>query len=326
MKLSLSTNWCNRRLADGEAIAEKAIALGFDELELGFRTTLEQVSGFRRALKRIPVGSIHAFCPVPISAPHGYPELYQLASFSSDERRLALVHVTKNIAFAADIGADTVVLHAGRVPFSTFFRQMDSPWLRETLYANGSDPEAPAYRERLEKALAVRVRKGKQMLGRSGGFLATLDGLVASLERHGVTLALENLPYLEGFPNELEMTEILRRFRGAPIRAWFDTGHHRVRKSFGWVANGHALDDAAFAAEVFGGVYAGMHLNDVEAFEDDHLPPGEGKVDFAALRPMAERVRHVVFEPHAGVGEEALAKGLAHIRALWSGVDATPTA
>ena len=80
MRLSLSTNWCNRRMESGEEIADKAMELGFQELELGYHTTLFQVKGFKARLDQIPVGSIHAFCPVPISAPQGYPELYSLAS------------------------------------------------------------------------------------------------------------------------------------------------------------------------------------------------------------------------------------------------------
>ena len=73
MKFSLSTNWCNRRIESGEEIADKAMELGFEELELGFHTTQEQVKGFKARLGQIPVGSVHAFCPVPISAPQGYP-------------------------------------------------------------------------------------------------------------------------------------------------------------------------------------------------------------------------------------------------------------
>ena len=84
MKLSLSTNWCNRRIDDGREIAEKALELGFEELELGFHTTAQQVIGFKAMLDKIPVGSVHAFCPVPLSAPHGYPELDQLATLDDE--------------------------------------------------------------------------------------------------------------------------------------------------------------------------------------------------------------------------------------------------
>ena len=47
MQFALSTNWCSQRLESGEAIADKALELGFDALELGFRTTPGQAEGFR---------------------------------------------------------------------------------------------------------------------------------------------------------------------------------------------------------------------------------------------------------------------------------------
>ena len=47
MKFALSTNWNNGRLNDGAAIADEAEALGFDSLELGFRTQPEQLQGFK---------------------------------------------------------------------------------------------------------------------------------------------------------------------------------------------------------------------------------------------------------------------------------------
>lgn len=306
MKLSLSTNWCNRRLKTGEEIAEKALELGFDELELGFHTPIDQVAGFRRMLDRIPVGSVHAFCPVPISAPCGYPELYALASLDEDQRALARFHVKRNIEFAAEMGAQTVVLHAGRVSFGTFFnRSFSSGDLRSALSKVKGDLKHRAYRRMLAQAMKVRRGRGRVLLD---VFSREIEALVPVLERNGVTLALENLPYLEGFPNEAEMARLQRLFRGAPVAAWFDTGHHRVRESHGWIRP-HLAHGVRFA---------GMHLNDVVDFNDDHLPPGEGKVDFAALKPLARSVRHVVFEPNAGVPSESLRLAVAYIRELWA--------
>ena len=67
-----------------------------------------------------------------------------------------------------------------------------------------------------------------------------------------------------------------------------------------------------FAAKI------GMHINDVVDTNDDHFAPGMGKVDFAALKPMAETVRHVVFEPNGGVSEDDLVKGLELLKRLWA--------
>jgi len=306
MKLSLSTNWCNRRLESGEEIADKAIELGFDELELGFHTSQFQVSGFKARLDRMPVGSIHAFCPVPVSAPCGYPELYQLASFDASMAQNARYHVTRNVEFAAEMGADTVVLHAGRVVFSTLFARRTSGSLRLILRECGDDAGAKKYAKALAKARKVREERGARLLDL---FRLELERLFPVLTANRVTLALENLPYLEGYPNEAEMNRLLDDFAGAPLKAWFDTGHHRVRHMHGWTA-----PELPFAPERV----AGMHLNDVVDFNDDHLAPGDGKVDFAALAPLARKVGHVVFEPSQQVSEEALAKSVGRIRGIFA--------
>ena len=160
MKWSLSTNWLSRRVESGEEIAEKASAMGFDELELGFHTTVEQAAGFRRKIDLIRIGSVHAFCPVPISAPQGHPELYSLASFDEDARALARFHVRKNIEFAGSIGADTVVLHAGRVSFSTFLRRgFDSGTLRAALSSAKGDLTDKRYAKLLARARLMNMRQ-----------------------------------------------------------------------------------------------------------------------------------------------------------------------
>lgn len=310
MRFSLSTNWCNRRIEDGREIAEKALELGFEELELGFHTTAQQVAGFKAMLGRIPVGSVHAFCPVPLSAPHGYPELYQLATLDDEARKMAVFQVTRNIKFAAEMGAETVVLHAGRVSFDRIFDRIDSTTLRDVLKANKGDVKAAAYEKMFARARNRRMKRGEKLLD---SFLKTLAGLVPVLVESNVTLALENLPYFEGFPAEWELLKVVSEFKGAPIRGWFDTGHDRVREMHGWKFGEKVIDQVEYARSYF----AGMHLNDVVDFNDDHFAPGDGKVDFAALKDFATNVRHVVFEPSHAVSEESLRRSVAHIRSLW---------
>ena len=246
---------------------------------------------------------------MPISAPQGYPELYSLASFDEEDRKMAMLQIGRNIRFAAEMGADAVVLHAGRVGFGSFFDRIDTAKLKEVLKSCDHHADAKAYQRLCARASKRRQARGRKMLE---VFKRALSELVPELERNGVTLALENLPYYEGFPTSGELMDILTtELRGAPIRGWFDTGHARVCAMHGWLPDPSSLvpDPSSFA---------GMHLNDVEAFEDDHLPPGEGRVDFAALKVFAENVRHVVFEPNGGVRESALSKGMEHIRKLWN--------
>ena len=284
MKFALSTNWCNRRLATGEAIVDEALALGFDTLELGFCTTPEQAPGFRARLDEMPVGSIHAFCPVPLSAPQGHPELYLLASFDEAARALARVHVRKNVEFAASMGADAVVLHAGHVPCRTLFR-----------------------RNRLKKRRCV----GRRLVD---VFKKELDMLVPVLEANQVSLGLENLPYLEGFPDEEEMRDLA----GEWVRPWLDVGHDYVRREKGWIGDSTIRPHSTIRPFDYSIISPlGMHLHD-SVGGDDHLAPGEGKIDFAALAPLARATRHLVLEPNASVSSEALRRSLAHLRTAFS--------
>lgn len=271
MTFALSTNWCNGRLSSGEEIADLALALGFDALELGFRTTEEQVAGFRRRLDRMPVRSVHAFCPVPLSAPFGHPELYSLATPDPEAARMARLQIVRNIEFTAGIGADALVLHAGRVPCASWFKSRRQP---------------------------KRLRNGRRVLEL---FKPRLAELVPVLEKNGVTLGLENLPYLEGFPNEAEMEELA----GPWVKPWFDTGHDYVRRMTLALACPQPKD------------VLGLHVNDSTG-GDDHLVPGAGKIDFAALAPLAQSARHRVFEPATSVSEEDLRAALASMRQIWA--------
>lgn len=272
MKFSLSTNWCNQRIDSGEEIADKILALGFDGMELGFNTTQLQVKGFKQRLNELPVTSIHAFCPVPISAPQGYPELYPLASTDENSRAIARVHVRKNINFAAEMGAGVVVLHAGRVPCGGLF---------------GSE-------------MSRRIKRGLKLLDT---FKHELEMLLPDLERGKVVLGLENLPYLEGYPAEWELKDVV----GDYVRPWLDTGHDFVRQQKGWRKEPFPINPV------------GLHLNDSKG-GDDHLPPGTGMVDFAAIRYFAETASdHLVLEPHSGVSETDLTASLNYLRQLWMG-------
>lgn len=306
MKFALSTNWCNRKYSSGEEIADKALELGFAALELGFNTTQDQLAGFSKRSDRIPVESVHAFCPVPLSAPDGSPELYSLASQDENERAMARIHLLKTIDTASDLGAKSVVLHAGRIALSTFFsKKRDSHFLRETLIAAKGDTLNPKYRKVLNSALSVRNRRGAKI---TEVFLRELEAIIPVLEKRSIALALENLPFLEGFPNEVETLEILTRFSGSPVFAWYDTGHHRVREMHGWIG-----DDAKAALEKLEEIslIRGIHINDVKDYYDDHFAPGGGNVDFAAIASMAAKAEHIVFEPKSHVSEDELSKALA---------------
>lgn len=284
MRFALSTNWSNARLADGAAIADEAGELGFDALELGFRTTPGQIPGFRSRLDAMPVDSVHAYCPAPPGAPGGHPELYRLCSPDENERALARMLLEKTFACAADLGAKVVVFHAGYARMDTLFGNL------------------------FTTARKLRVRRGRKL---SDVFKREFDLLRPSLEAKGLTLALENLPGFEGFPDVFEAKDLMREYGGAPLGLWFDTGHALVRETHGWSG-----DSAHMAAELAPWI-RGMHLNDVKGPSDDHGEPGRGNVDFARLAFLAKRDVLRVFEPAPGVSRDDLRNALVHMRNMW---------
>jgi sugar phosphate isomerase/epimerase len=215
---------------------------------------------------------------VPISAPQGYPELYQIASFDEGARALARIHLRRNIAFAAEMGASAVVLHAGRVMCRGFFRRHD---------------------------LKRRIKNGRKMVDI---LKKELETILPDLENAKVTLGLENLPYLEGFPAEHELSGIC----GEWVKPWLDTGHDHVRTTNGWKEE---LSSRAKSSPL-PPPPVGLHINDSKG-GDDHLPPGEGEIDFTAMKETAEKAKHLVFEPREDVSEKRLAAGLTHVRSAW---------
>lgn len=309
VRCALSTNWNNAGRTDGAAIADEATALGFDALELGFRTLPEQIPGIKSRLDQIAVDSIHAYCPVPPGAPSGHPELHQLLAPDSEERAFASFLLRKTFECAEDLGAKVIVFHAGYVDLVTFFSSFGAHALRAALEKSGGKVDAPAYAKRLAKAKKLRAKRGAKLVER---FKAEFAKLAPELEKRHLTLALENLPRIEGFPNPDEAEALIAEFKGGPLKLWFDTGHARVCACNGW------LPDETEVGLRLAPHTAGMHLNDVRDFEDDHRQPGWGKVDFAALKPLASRPGVLrVFEPHKPVTAEELGASLAYIRSIW---------
>lgn len=285
MKFALSTNWCNRRLDDGAAIADEAEELGFDSLELGFATRPGQLEGFRRRLDRMPVTSVHAYCPAPVSAPNGHPELYRLCAPDENERALARMHLGKTFECAEEMGAKIVVFHAGYADLSTLFGN---------LFTN---------------ARKLRRKRGRKLLD---AFKTEFEKLRPELEKRNLTLALENLPSFGGFPDMEEARDLMKTFEGAPLKLWFDTGHALVRETHGWSG-----ETAHVAAELCGSI-CGMHINDVRGPTDDHKEAGWGNVPFSRLAFLAKRDILRVFEPHGHVSAEDLRHSLAYLRRMWT--------
>lgn len=303
MGLSLSTHWNAGRHTDGRAMIEEILDLGLDEVELGYDLHLGLVPGVMDMLKAgaVRVTSLHNFCPVPVAAPRGHPELYRLASPDRRERASAVAHTLKTVEFAAATGARAVVVHAGYADLSEKTSDLIAMAEKGELFS-------PAYDRLKMKMLTRRQAKAPQCVD---DLCRSLEQLLPTLESTRVALGIELLPAWESVPSEQEMLTIAARLPSEFIRFWYDAGHARIRDNLGFVA-------ALRWLERLQPFLAGVHLHDVAPPAADHLMPPRGAIDFQALAARIPRAVIRVVEPAPGTPSEDVRAGLQIMRAAFA--------
>lgn len=308
--LALSTRWNAGRHHSGEAMIEEILDLGLGRVELGYDLRSELIPGVRKMVetRAVRVDSVHNFCPVPVGAPRPHPELYTPASPDRREREYAVVHISQTLRFAAEMGAQAVVCHAGNVDMA----RISFDLLR--LAARGEQFREP-YEALKLKAQLARDKKAPRQIG----YLAeSLQALVPVVRETGVFLALENLPTWEAIPSELEAEQLMRRFYAEGIRLWWDLGHAQIRENLGFINASRWLDRLT-------PFLAGLHIHDVAPPGQDHLMPPRGAIDFKALSDVAQKDMLRVLEPAPDTEPDQIVAAVAYLRATWNLADSETT-
>ena len=303
MEFSLSTRWNTYRHQQGEALVDEILALGFSSIELGYDFRLPLVPGLKSRLSsgQITCSSVHNFCPVPVGALFGHPELFSLSSVDERERENAVRHTTNTIAFAADVGAKAVVAHVGNVKTRRHTRKLIA--LAE------ADKQHSAKYEKLKlKLLMERSKKAPQHMD---PLYRSLEALLPILEDAAIPLAIENLPSWESIPTESELEALLKKFDSPWIRYWHDMGHGQVRQNLGLISHQRWLNKLT-------PYLAGMHIHDVLPPAQDHIMPPLGKICFSDFRNAANHAKLWVLEPCPGTPAENVTQGRKHLESVWS--------
>lgn len=308
MVFSLSTSYFAGRGMSPAAMAAVARSLGFGAVELGYFTRDAELPAWERALSAegLVAPSLHAFCPMPLAMPQLGPEVFSLAAPERDEREAAVRAMVRSLDCAARFGAAAIVCHGGRVrlrePGLLFGSRPYRSRLSEAFRALGRpDPALVAHERSLREAAAKRWVDALSF---------SLDALLPRFEAVGATLAFENLPGLEAFPDPAECAFLRRRFPTPALGAWYDVGHGERKQRVGdWPVGETLALTLPFTV--------GTHIHDVRGPEEDHRAPGEGSVDFGELLPLLAKPGLLrVFEPMPAVPAEAVRSGLGRIAAL----------
>ena len=292
--LGLSTHWNACKHTSGEALVEETLELGFKNLELGYDLTTDLITGIRLMVeqKATQINSVHNFCPVPIGASQGHPELFELASLSPMERESAIQLTLKTVEFAASLGAKNVVIHCGNIRTRQSTRKLIQ------LSEDGRQ-HTPKYEKQKTKLLIKREKKAQKYLD---NLYRSLEKMLPTLEEHDVRLGIENLPSWESIPTEQEMEALLKHFDSPYIQHWHDVGHGRIRENLGFI-------NQIYWFEKFSGFMAGMHIHDVRTPARDHIMPPHGDFNFTQLEPFIKNDTVLVMEPMPGTPAEAILAG-----------------
>ena len=267
--LGISSVYCSKAIEDGGRLLDELAALGFDGVELEYRVrpeTLRQMG--RRPGREIPVFSVHAFFPnpVPAGAQGSGANAFLLSSPERADRDEAVRHGTATLEVAERLGARAVVLHLGRVPVA-------EPLLAEyRRLERAPGPASPALLAAVAAVLAERQRLRAPHLD---AVLRALDRLNREALRRGLLLGVENRFHPHEIPLHDEAGAVLGEFAGGAVRYWHDVGHALNHQRLG------ILTQEAWL-EAYGPQLAGTHLHDIRGGED-HLAPGTGEADFAAI-------------------------------------------
>jgi len=267
--LGISSVYYSKQIDDGAKLLDELAALEFDGIELEYRVrpeTLRQMG--KRPGRETPVFSVHAFFPNPVGVGEkgSGANAYLFSSPDRQERDSAVRHGIATLDAAERLGARAVVLHLGRVPVE---QELLSEYRR---LESAEGPPTPKLRESVAAVLAARDRLREPHVD---AVLRSVDRLNREALRRGLLLGIENRFHPHEIPLHDEVGLILEEFAGGAVRYWHDVGHALNHQRLGI-----GTQDAWL--EAYGTRLAGTHLHDIRGGED-HLAPGTGEADFAAI-------------------------------------------
>ncbi len=276
--------------------------LGFEYAELSHGIRLSLLEGILQAVDagEMKISSLHNFCPLPVGVSYAAPNLYQFSAERPREREQAERYTRKTIELAARVKAPVVVLHLGSVEMSNYTDK-----LLDLLERGVQD--TPKYQKLCAELEQKREAKKEPFLDR---VKEVLKRVLPAAEAAGIRLGAENREALEELPFESDFQFLFRELTSPSLGYWHDTGHAQIKEHMGFIS--HRMQLESLQNSLYG-----LHLHDVRFPGRDHCPPGDGTVDFAALKPFIKPEHIKVFELSPSLKPEDVRRGVEYLRRLW---------
>lgn len=244
--------------------------LGYRNVELNYKITGGMMETIRPMVSagEIRVPSVHNV--FPDAKDPRFDTDSRLLGYPDDELRRASIELTKaTVDEAVRLGVRAVVIHPGELPAAenppgpSGLRGKEYELrFRELYQAGGSGTQE--FTTLREEFLGYRRRIAGPELER---ILNSLEEICEHVVRRGypIQIGLENRPMVHQFPDFVELDWFLEKLAGAPVGLWFDTGHGKIMRNYGF------FDDRIEATKR-AGTLVGVHIHDTVGI-DDHWAP-----------------------------------------------------
>ncbi|HXJ55549.1 MAG TPA: sugar phosphate isomerase/epimerase [Verrucomicrobiae bacterium] len=299
---SLSTCWNSHRHTDGRAMLREIRDLGFEYAELSHGIRISLLPGIFDAVDagEIKISSLHNFCPLPMGIDRAAPNVYRFSSEDRRERDSAFKHTLKTLETAVRVQAKLVVLHTGSVDMKDYTDKLID------LVGEGKK-ETPRYEKLCQEVLELREKKKARYLQNA---YELIERIVDEAKPRGLKLGIENREALEEIPFESDFDAFFKEFRDPTVVYWHDTGHAQIKENLGFIS--HRLHLQAMSPRLYG-----FHLHDVEPPGRDHRPPGQGCIDWAALKPVVKPEHLKIFEFSPSLSPAEAKAGVEYLQSVW---------
>ena len=262
---SLSTMYAINNFPSLVDFFEFGRRMGFARSELNHKVTSEMLTGIN--LDDYSISSVHEPCPADIGEDELKRRDWLISSLEEDCRAAGVRAMMRSIDIASQVGAGTVVVHAGQVVPDTAILEKQ---LRDLVYADQSGTEA--FRAINARMRAIRAENAE------AGFASVMKSireLLAYAEPLGICLGIENRYHYLEYPSPDELGILLRLAGPDRIGFIFDIGHAETLDRLGFFPKATWLE--RFADRI-----VGTHLHDIVS-TTDHYAPGLGSADFQTV-------------------------------------------